>query len=109
MIIILLLLANMAANTTAHIFFKRSSAGGGATRFLCWQAAGNIASFLGVIAYTVLLKRIPLHAAYPLTEGLTAIGVLVAGSLLIYKERIRSIAWAGASLVLAGIVLFSLP
>jgi multidrug transporter EmrE-like cation transporter len=108
-IVVLLLAANMAANTVAHIFLKRSAAGVGAKRFLFWQAAGNIVSFLGVITYTVLLKRMPLHAAYPLTEGLTAIGVLVAGSLLFYKEAIRPIAWAGAGLVLAGVVLFSLP
>lgn len=109
MIVALLLLANMAANTTAHICLKRSAAGGGARKFLIWQVAGNLVSFVGLVAYTVLLKRMPLHAAYPLTEGLTAIGVLVVGSLLVYKEAIRPIAWAGAGLVLAGIVLFSLP
>jgi multidrug transporter EmrE-like cation transporter len=50
----------------------------------------------------------PLHTAYPVTEDLAAVGVLFVGSLLIYKERIRPIAWAGAGLVLAGIALFSL-
>jgi multidrug transporter EmrE-like cation transporter len=50
----------------------------------------------------------PLHTAYPVTEGLTAVGVLLVGSLLVYRERIRPLAWAGACLVLAGIVLFSL-
>jgi multidrug transporter EmrE-like cation transporter len=107
-IVALLLLANMAANTSAHIFLKRSAAGGEARKFLFWQVAGNLVSFVGLLAYTVLLKRMPLHTAYPVTEGLTAVGVLLVGSLLVYKERIRPIAWAGACLVLAGIVLFSL-
>ena len=107
MIAVLLLAANTVANTAAHIMFKRSAGGGGARRFLFWQIAGNLASFLGVIAYTVLLQRVPLHTAYPLVEGLTAVGVLLVGSLLVYKEEIRPLAWAGVCLVLGGIALFS--
>ncbi len=108
MIAALLLAANMIANTAAHIMFKRSAAGTGARRFIAWQVAGNLASFGGLVCYTLVLKRMPLHTAYPVTEGLTAVGVLLVGSLLVYKEKIRPIAWAGACLVLAGIVLFSL-
>lgn len=108
MIVALLLAANMAANTAAHVMFKRSAAGQGAGKFLLWQAVGNLASFGGLVCYTLLLKRMPLHTAYPVTEGLTAVGVLLVGSLLVYKEKIRPLAWAGACLVLAGIVLFSL-
>jgi multidrug transporter EmrE-like cation transporter len=104
----LLLAVNMAANTAAHIMFKRSAAGTGAKRFLAWQVAGNLVSFGGLVCYTLLLKRMPLHTAYPVTEGLTAVGVLLVGSLLVYRETIRPLAWAGACLVLAGIVLFSL-
>jgi len=40
------------------------------------------------------------------TEGLVYVGVLVAGSLLVYRERISPLAWAGAALVAAGVALF---
>lgn len=108
MIVALLMAANMLANTAAHIMFKRSAAGDGAKKFLFWQVAGNLAAFAALVCYTLLLKRMPLHTAYPVTEGLTAVGVLLVGSLLVFKEKIRPLAWAGACLVLAGIVLFSL-
>ena len=108
MIVALLLVANMAANTAAHIFLKRSAGGGGIKRFLFWQVLGNLVGFVGVLAYTLLLKGMPLHTAYPLTEGLTAIGVQLVGGLLVLKEKIRPLAWAGTGLVLAGIALFSL-
>ena len=50
----------------------------------------------------------PLHVAYPLTEGLTAIGVQVVGGVIVFREKIPPVAWAGTGLILAGIVLFSL-
>lgn len=77
-------------------------------RFLFWQVLGNLVGFAGVLAYTLLLKGMPLHTAYPLTEGLTAIGVQLVGVQLVLREKIRPFAWAGTGLVLAGIVMFSL-
>ena len=104
----LLLLADLSANTGAHICLKLSAGKKKARGFVFWQVIGNLAAFLGVLAYTLLLKTVPLHVAYPLTEGLTSVGVLLVGGLLVLKETIRPIAWAGAGLILAGIALFSL-
>ncbi len=105
---LLLLAGDVAANTAAHICLKLSAARRGVRLFLAWQAAGNFASFLGVLAYTALLRTLSLHAAYPLSEGLTAVGVQVVGSLIVLKERISPAAWVGTGLVLCGIVMFSL-
>jgi multidrug transporter EmrE-like cation transporter len=107
-IAVLLVLGVVTASTAAHIFFKRSALGSGAKHFVTWQAVGNLVSFGGLVCYTLLLRRMPLHTAYPVTEGLVAVGVLVVGSMLVYKERIRPLAWAGAALVMAGIALFGL-
>ena len=104
----LLLFADAAANTTAHACLKKSAEGGGVKLFILWQAAGNLAAFFGVLAYTALLRGMPLHAAYPLTEGLTAVGVQLVGGILLFHERIPPVAWAGTGLILSGIVLFSL-
>jgi multidrug transporter EmrE-like cation transporter len=104
----LLLLADMSANTGAHISLKKSAARKGLRRFVLWQVIGNLAGFLGVLAYTALMRGMSLHVAYPLTEGLTAIGVLFIGGMLVLKERVAPIAWLGTGLILSGIVLFSL-
>ena len=105
---LLLLLADVTANTGAHVCLKRSAVSQGVKRFLLWQVIGNLAAFLGVLAYTALLRGMSLHVAYPLTEGLTAVGVQIVGGMIIFRERIPPLAWAGTGLILSGIVLFSL-
>ncbi|HTP60412.1 MAG TPA: hypothetical protein VMM82_15930, partial [Spirochaetia bacterium] len=77
-------------------------------RLLFWQVLGNLGAFLGVLAYTAILRDLSLHVAYPLTEGLTAIGVQVAGGVIVFQERISAVAWAGTGLIVAGVILFSL-
>lgn len=104
---ILLVLANLVSNTGAHVSLKRSAVSRGVKPFLAWQLVGNLAALLGTLAYTALLREMPLHVAYPLTEGLTAVGVLVVGSVILLRERVSPLAWAGTGLILSGIVLFS--
>jgi multidrug transporter EmrE-like cation transporter len=104
----LLLVADMTANTGSHICLKLSAAGKSVKLFLFWQVIGNLGGFAGVLVYTLLLRKMTLHVAYPLTEGLTAIGVQLVGSVVVMKERISLLAWAGTGLILCGIVLFSL-
>jgi multidrug transporter EmrE-like cation transporter len=106
--IFLLLLANMSVNTAAHICLKLSARRKGAKLFIFWQVIGNLAGFLGVLAYTALMRGMSLHVAYPLTEGLTAIGVQLVGGMMVFRERIPPVAWVGTGLILSGIVLFSL-
>ena len=105
---VLLFCADVTANTAAHACLKKSAAGEGLKLFILWQAAGNLAAFLGMLAYTAILRGMSLHAAYPLTEGLTAVAVQLVGGVLLFRERISPIAWAGTGLILSGIVLFSL-
>jgi multidrug transporter EmrE-like cation transporter len=103
----LFLLANLGVNTGAHICLKRSAGSTEARTFIFWQVLGNLGGFLGVLAYTALLRDLSLHVAYPLTEGLTAVGVQVVGGLIVFREKISTAAWAGTGLILAGIILFS--
>jgi multidrug transporter EmrE-like cation transporter len=105
---LLFLAANLGANTGAHICLKHSAVRTEVRAFLFWQVVGNLGGFLGVLAYTALLRDLSLHVAYPLTEGLTAIGVQVVGGLIVFREKIPAAAWAGTGLILAGIILFSL-
>lgn len=105
---LLLLLADVTANTGAHVCFKRSAVSRGVRLVLLWQVVGNLAALLGTLAYTAILRGMSLHVAYPLTEGLSAVGVQIVGAMLIFRERITPLAWAGTGLILSGIVLFSL-
>ena len=105
---LLLLLADMIANTGAHVALKKSAARRGMRLFVLWQVVGNLAGFIGVLAYTALMRGMSLHVAYPLTEGLTAIGVQIVGGVILFREKITPLAWAGTGLILGGIVLFSI-
>ncbi len=105
----LLLLADMAANTGAHICLKLSAERRRLKLFLLWQVAGNLAGFIGVLAYTALMRGgMSLHVAYPLTEGITAVGVQLVGGMIVFREKITPVAWIGTGLILCGIVFFSL-
>ena len=92
---ILLLVANLGANTAGHICLRDRPGGAGVKAFLLWQVLGNLGGFLGVLAYTALLQGMSLHVAYPLTEGLTAIGVQVVGALIVFREKIPPAAGPG--------------
>ncbi len=105
MIAILLIATNAIANTAAHICFKLSSAVSRSRNFIFWQVVGNTAAFLGTLAYTVLMHDTSLLVAFPLTQGLTAVGVQVVASLIIFRERISLLAWAGTVLIVAGSIV----
>ncbi|HVP19226.1 MAG TPA: hypothetical protein VMU36_09530 [Spirochaetia bacterium] len=105
---LLFLAANLGANTGAHICLKLSAGRKGVRSFLLWQALGNLGGFMGVLAFTALLRSLSLHVAYPLTEGLTAIGVQIVGGVIVFGEKIPAAAWAGTGLILVGVALFSL-
>jgi multidrug transporter EmrE-like cation transporter len=103
----LLLLAAAAANTAGHISFKRSAEAGRdrMRAFLSWQVVGNLAGFAGVLAYTFVLRSMSLHVAFPLEQALTALGVQILASRLLFREHIAPLAWAGTALVMVGIAV----
>ena len=110
MIAFFLIALNATANTAGHICFKLSSAVGGPKSFILWQIVGNTAAFIGVLAYTGLMSKMcnmSLLMAFPLTQGLTAIGVQVVASLIIFRERISLLAWAGTILIAVGIIIMN--
>ena len=57
--------------------------------FIVLQSVGNLAGLVGVLTYTGLLKKLPLHLCFPLTQGLVALGVVLVGSLCIFHESFR--------------------
>ena len=102
-----LILGNLIFTVLAKVGFKLSAASNDWRGFWCWQIAGNLAGFVGVLTLTWLLRLIPLHVAYPVTMGLAVIGVQVIASRFLFQESIAPLQWMGTGLVTAGIVLIS--
>ena len=91
--------------TAANILLKRSAEAGGVWIFLAFQLAGNLAGLGGVLLYTGLLKRMPLHVAFPLSRGVAVLGVQLAASVFFFHERFSLTEAAGTAVVAAGIIL----
>jgi multidrug transporter EmrE-like cation transporter len=98
----------MGFATLAGVGFKLSAASANVRGFWLWQIAGNIAGFSSVLILTALMRLVPLHVAYPVTQGLAMIGVQVFAARLLFREVIQPGQWLGTGLVIAGIVLISI-
>ncbi|MGQ0457181.1 MAG: DMT family transporter [Hyphomicrobium sp.] len=58
------------------------------------------------VSYFLAIRFLPLGAAYPMSTGLTAIGVTIAGSRF-FGEPVSLASLAGIALVVAGIAILS--
>ncbi len=97
--------ANLLFNVIANASFKFSVTNPTWRSFLTWQVIGNIAGFITVLTLTGLLLFIPLHVAFPVTTGMTVIGVQVLAARLLFHEQISPAQWLGTFLVVIGIML----
>ena len=91
--------------TLANILLKLSADAHDTWLFVTMLAAGNLAGFVGVLAYTGLLRTLPLHVAFPLSRGLVVISVQLVAALIVFHESFRFTEAAGAALVTGGIIL----
>jgi multidrug transporter EmrE-like cation transporter len=102
-----LTLANLAFTVVSNSGLKLSAASHEWQGFLRWQIVGNLSGFLGVLAFTFLLRFISLHLAYALTAGLGFICVQIIAARLIFQEPISSVQWLGTGLATVGIIIIS--
>jgi multidrug transporter EmrE-like cation transporter len=100
-----LLLCYLVFVTSANVFLKLSAGAGTVWYFIIMQIAGNLAGFVGILAYTGLLQTLPLHIAFPISRGLVVLGVQLAASLLFFHEVFRPTEAVATALVTAGIIL----
>ncbi len=98
---------NVTFNIVASSGFKLAAASTNWRNFLMWQVVGNLAGFVTVLALTGLLRYTSLHVAYPVTVGLSMIGVQVVAATLFFRETISPLQWLGTLFVVAGVVLIS--
>jgi multidrug transporter EmrE-like cation transporter len=100
-----LLLCYLLFVTGSNILLKLSADARGTWAVVSMFAAGNLAGFVGVLAYTGLLRTLPLHVAFPLSRGLVVLGVQVGAALLFFRESFTLREAAAVVLVTAGIIL----
>lgn len=96
---------HLGFNIVAAVAFRLAALSSSWIAFLVWQVAGNLAGFVTVLALTVLLRFLPLSIAYPITTGLSVIGVQVIAASVLLHEPLPLRVWLGTALIVSGILL----
>ncbi len=100
-----LIIVNLAFNVLSNAAFRVSALSDSWRGLLIWQVVGNLAGLVTVITLTWLLKYMPLSIAFPLTTGLTVLGVQLVAASWIFHEPISEKQWLGTMAVVIGIWL----
>lgn len=98
-----LLVVNFAFNVLANAAFRVSAFSPTWRGILTWQIIGNLAGFLTVLTLTGLLRYLPLGVAFPLTTGLSILGVQILAAHFYFNETLSFSQWFGALLIVIGI------
>ncbi|MBF6594690.1 MAG: hypothetical protein IVW51_09600 [Thermaceae bacterium] len=104
-LVIVLIVLNLVFSVLSNIGFKLSITNWAWRNFLVWQIIGNLAGFITAITLTALLWYIPLKVAFPLTTGLSIIGVQIVAADWLFHEAITPAQWLGTLLIVIGIWL----
>ncbi len=104
-IVFWLILVNLAFNILANASFRISALSPTWRGLLAWQVVGNLAGLATVITLTWLLRYLPLSVAFPLTTGLTVLGVQIVAASWIFREPISQHQWLGTVALVLGIWL----
>ncbi len=104
-LVVLGLGTHVACNIVAALAFRYAALSASALSFLAWQIVGNLAGLATVLAVTVLLRFLPLSLAYPVTTGLSVIGVQVVAARFLLHESLPPHVWLGTALIVIGILL----
>ena len=100
-----LVAVNVVFNILANVAFRVSARSASWSEVLTWQVLGNLAGLVTVIALTGMLRYAPLSIAFPLTTGMSILGVQVVAAQWLFHEPINAVQWAGALLIGIGIFL----
>jgi len=106
-LILVLVIINLACILTSHVSFKKSATSPDWRGILSWQVVGHLAGFISVLALTGVMRYLPLHQANAISVGLSFALVQVVGARLIFREEVSRLGWAGAAMIVGGVVLIS--
>lgn len=100
-----LIVVNLGFNVLSNASFRVSAMSATWRGILTWQVVGNLAGLVTVITLTWILKYMPLSIAFPLTTGLTVLGVQMVAASWIFNEPISQQQWLGTMAIVLGIWL----
>jgi undecaprenyl phosphate-alpha-L-ara4N flippase subunit ArnE len=100
-----LIVVNLGFNVLSNAAFRVSATSETWRGLLTWQVVGNLAGFVTVITLTWMLKYMPLSIAFPLTTGMTVLGVQMVAASWIFKESVSARQWLGTLAIVLGIWL----
>ena len=100
-----LIVVNLGFNVLSNAAFRVSAMSDNLRGLITWQVVGNLAGFVTVITLTWMLKYMPLSIAFPLTTGLTVLGVQMVAASWIFKEPVSERQWLGTLAIVLGIWL----
>jgi multidrug transporter EmrE-like cation transporter len=104
-VLLVLLALNLVFSIVANAAFRVSAHSGTWRDVVVWQVVGNLSGFVTVLTLTGLLRYMPLSIAFPLTTGLSILGVQIVAAKWLFHEPIAPLQWVGSLLIAAGIVL----
>ncbi len=105
MLVFWLIIVNLAFNVLSNASFRISALSDSWRGILIWQVVGNLAGLVTVITLTWMLRYMPLSVAFPLTTGLTVLGVQLVAASWIFRESISPVQWLGSLAIVVGIWL----
>jgi multidrug transporter EmrE-like cation transporter len=100
-----LVVLNVVFSIVANAAFRVSARSATWSGVLTWQLVGNLAGFVTVVCLTGLLRYLPLAVAFPLTTGMSILGVQVVAAKWLFQEQINLVQWTGALLIGLGVFL----
>jgi multidrug transporter EmrE-like cation transporter len=100
-----LIVLNVVFSIVANAAFRVSARSETWTGVVTWQVAGNLAGFVTVVTLTGLLRWVPLAIAFPVTTGLSILGVQIVAARWIFNEPVNAMQWTGALLIALGVFL----
>ena len=100
-----LIALNVIFNIVANAAFRVSARSATWSDIVTWQVLGNLAGFVTVLTLTGLLRYTPLSIAFPLTTGMSIVGVQVVAAKWLFHEPITAVQWLGSLLIGVGIFL----
>lgn len=100
-----LVTVNLLFSIVANAAFRLSARGGTWGHVVGWQVVGNLAGFVTVLALTGLLRYVPLSVAFPVTTGVSIVGVQVVAASWLFHEPIEAMQWLGSLVIAVGVFL----
>ena len=100
-----LIALNVVFSILANAAFRASARSATWSYVLTWQVVGNLAGLITVIALTGMLRYVPLSIAFPVTTGMSMLGVQIVAAKWLFHEPINAVQWTGALLIGVGVFL----